>query len=98
MSADGDVPEIVRRIAAARERRGRTYLGQTQDQDDMGGRFASRLPLLASSALPRWIADRKAELRKTLCWNTFLKPLLRRKWKTSLRRRLRRRLRKSLSW
>src|SRR5262245_23373298 len=40
MSADGDVPEIVRRIAAAQERRGRTYLGQTQDLDDMGGRFA----------------------------------------------------------
>src|SRR5262245_55301495 len=39
MSADDDVPEIVRMIAAARERRGQTYLGQVQDLE-LGGRFA----------------------------------------------------------
>jgi hypothetical protein len=37
---DDEVPEIVRRIAEARKRRGQTYFGQTQDIDDMGGRFA----------------------------------------------------------
>src|SRR5215510_12767759 len=50
--------------------------------------WLSRWLLLASGALPRWTAARKAELRKTLCSNTFLRPLLRR-WKTSLRQRLR---------
>jgi hypothetical protein len=40
MSCTDDVPEIERRIALARKRRGQTYLGQTQDIDDMGGRFA----------------------------------------------------------
>jgi hypothetical protein len=34
-----DVTEIQRRIAAARERRGQTYMGQVTDLE-MGGRFA----------------------------------------------------------
>jgi len=49
---------------------------------------SSRLLLLASGALPRSTAAKKAELRKTLCWKPFLRSLLRR-WKTSLRQRLR---------
>jgi hypothetical protein len=35
-----DEPEIARRIREARERRSQTYMGQKQDLDDMGGRFA----------------------------------------------------------
>src|SRR5262245_23883716 len=40
MPANQDEPEIMRRIREARERRGSTYMGQTQDLDDYGGRYA----------------------------------------------------------
>jgi hypothetical protein len=55
-----ELPEIVRRIAEARQRRGSTYLGQSEGLDlDLGGRFAkvTRTTVIGTDPIARYPAQ-----------------------------------------